>query len=150
MIYDLYKNKDLYLKLGKEYEKAFEFIKKVEEENLPAGKYEIDGKNLYANVSEYDTKSENAYEAHKDYIDLQYIVSGHECIYWKNIKDCTPTMEYNAEGDYCLYTAKDPVVLDMTTGAFAILFPEDVHAPCISYNGETAHQKKVVVKIKID
>ncbi|MBO5955550.1 MAG: YhcH/YjgK/YiaL family protein, partial [Clostridia bacterium] len=116
---------------------------------IEKGKYIIDEDTVYAIVNEYDTKTEGFYEAHKRYIDLQYVVSGHEQLYWKNIKDCTVTREYDPTGDSMLLTAEDPVVLDMPAGTFALLYPEDVHAPARAYK-EVSHVKKIVVKIKID
>ncbi|MBO4940895.1 MAG: YhcH/YjgK/YiaL family protein [Clostridia bacterium] len=150
MIYDLIENKDLYLGLGEKYKKAFDFILKASVELPAPGKYVIDGDDVYANVSEYDTKTgEVVYEAHKDYVDIQYLISGHENIYWKNIKDCTVTTDYNDEKDCALLTAENPVVLDMQRGNFAILFPDDVHAPCRTA-GEVSHVHKIVVKVKVD
>lgn len=149
MIYDLIKNKDLYTSLGDKFVKAFDFIEKAAKEDIAAGKHIIDGDNVYANVSEYDTKTDGVYEAHKNYIDLQFVVKGHESIYWKNIKDCVATTEYDAENDYLLLTADEPVVLDMPEGTFALLYPEDVHSPGRAYK-EVSGVKKIVVKIKID
>ncbi len=150
MIYDLIENKDLYLCLGEKYKKAFAFIEKASRELLLPGKYDIDGSDVYASISEYDTKTgEVVYEAHKDYVDIQYIISGHESIYWKNIKDCAITTDYNAEKDFSLLAAENPVVLDMQRGNFAILFPDDVHAPGRAA-GEVSHVKKIVVKVKVD
>lgn len=149
MIYDLIVNKSLYLSMGEKYAKAFDFIEKAMKEDVATGRHVIDGDNVYANVSEYDTKTEGVYEAHKDYIDLQFVLSGHEEIYWKNIKDCIPKTEYDKENDYFLLTAENPVVLDMPQGSFAILYPEDVHAPGRAYK-EVSHVKKIVVKIKMN
>jgi len=148
MIYDLIKNRDLYNSLGDKFVKAFDFIEKAAKEDIATGKHIIDGDTVYANVSEYETKTEGVYEAHKNYIDLQYVLKGHECIYWKNIKDCTATTEYDAANDYFLLTAEEPVVLDMAEGSFAILYPEDVHAPGRAYK-EVSPVKKIVVKIKV-
>ena len=149
MIYDLIANKDLYTKLGDKYAKAFDFLADAAKNGVEPGKHVIDGDDVYANVSEYETKLEGVYEAHKNYIDLQYVVSGHEQIFWKNIKDCKITKEYDAEGDYMLLDAEEPVVLDMPEGTFAILYPEDVHAPGRAYK-EVSPVKKIVVKIKVD
>ncbi len=149
MIYDLICNKDLYTKLGDKFVKAFDFIAAAAKNGVETGKHVIDGDEVYANVSEYDTKTEGVYEAHKDYIDLQYVLEGHEQIFWKNIKDCKITKEYDAEGDYMLLDAEEPICLDMPAGAFAILYPEDVHAPSRAYK-TVSHVKKIVVKIKID
>jgi beta-galactosidase beta subunit len=52
MIIDNTKNSTLYLGANKRFEKAFAFIEKAVKENLPAGKYEIDGKEVYASVLE--------------------------------------------------------------------------------------------------
>ncbi len=149
MIYDLIGNKDLYEGLGEKYKKAFDFILKAAKDGVDTGKHVIDGDTVYANVSEYETKTEGVYEAHKNYIDLQYVLEGHEQIFWKNIADCEVTKEYDAEGDYMLLTADEPVVLDMPAGAFAILYPEDVHAPSRAYKA-VSKVKKIVVKIKVD
>ena len=150
MVFDNLKNCELYYGLHPRFQEAFDFIKRAIAENLEAGKYEIDGSDVYASVSEYDTKTgETVYEAHKDYVDIQYIISGHENIYWKNIKDCTVTTDYNAEKDCALLTAENPVILDMKKGNFAILFPDDVHAPGRA-TGEVSHVKKIVVKVKVD
>ena len=149
MIYDLIGNKDLYTALGDKYVKAFDFIAGAMKNGVEPGKHVIDGDDVYANVSAYETKTEGVYEAHKDYIDLQYVLEGHEQIFWKNIKDSKITKEYEKEGDYMLLDAEEPVVLDMPAGAFAILYPEDVHAPGRAYK-EVSAVKKIVVKIKVD
>jgi len=149
MIYDLIANKNLYAALGDKYVKAFAFVEDAMKNGVEPGKHIIDGDDVYANVSAYDTKTEGVYEAHKDYIDLQFVLEGHEQIFWKNIKDCKITKEYDADGDYMLLDAEEPVVLDMPAGTFAILYPEDVHAPGRAYK-EVSAVKKIVVKIKVD
>ncbi len=149
MIYDLIENKDLYADLGDKFKKAFDFLIEAQKNGVEKGKHIIDGENVYANVSEYDTLTEGVYEAHKDYIDLQYVLEGHEDLYWKNIKDCTVTKEYEKDGDYMLLSAEEPVVLDMPAGNFAILYPDDAHAPSRAHK-EVCHVKKIVVKIKVD
>ena len=149
MIYDLIANKNIYTSMGDKYVKAFAFVEDALKNGVEPGKHVIDGDDVYANVSAYDTKTEGVYEAHKDYIDLQFVLEGHEQILWKNIKDCKITKDYDAAGDYMLLDADEPVVLDMPAGAFAILYPEDVHAPGRAYK-EVSAVKKIVVKIKVD
>ena len=82
MIFDHVKNCEQYYSLHKNFEKAFDFIKRAVAENLPVGKYEIDGKDLYASVQEYQAKApeDGKFEGHRNYIDIQYIVSGIETI----------------------------------------------------------------------
>lgn len=149
MVYDLLKNKELYYGLGEKFKKAFDFLDEASKNGVENGKHIIDGDNVYANVFEYDTVSEGVFEAHKDYIDLQFVLDGHEDLYWKNIKDCKVTKEYDEEGDCLLLDAEDPVVLDLPAGSFVILYPEDVHAPSRVHES-VCHVKKIVVKIKVD
>ena len=84
MIFDSAKNLDFYRGLGIEgrYNKAVDFLQNTDLENLAPGKYEIDGKNVYANVTEYTTIpwEEAKYESHHDYTDIQYMITGTETI----------------------------------------------------------------------
>ena len=52
MIFDNIRNCKMYYGVNERFEKAFDFIKKAVEENLEVGKYEIDGKEVYALVQE--------------------------------------------------------------------------------------------------
>ena len=80
MIIDKIENAHLYKGLSKRIEKAFEYIRATDLKNIKPGKYEIDGENIFALISEYKTKSEQEgkLEAHRKYIDVQYVISGEE------------------------------------------------------------------------
>ena len=82
MIIDRIENANLYKNIGERISKSFDYIKTTNLKNLPAGKYPIDGENIFALVSEYKTKleSEGKLEAHKKYIDVQYVLNGEELI----------------------------------------------------------------------
>ena len=53
-------SKDLkdFEKIHPRFKDAFDFIKKAVNEDLADGNYEIDGKNIYAFISSYKTKTE--------------------------------------------------------------------------------------------
>ena len=76
MIFDEKKNLDFYKNLGIEgrYAKAVAFLQNTDLKALEPGKYEIDGKDVYANVTAYTTIpwAEAKYEAHEHYTDIQY------------------------------------------------------------------------------
>jgi hypothetical protein len=97
MILDTMKNKELYYKLGEGFKKGFEFIEKCKVEGIEVGKYEIDGKNVFANVQEYNSKEEAKFESHDNYIDVQYILKGNEMMYWEARDKCEEMIEYNPE-----------------------------------------------------
>ena len=56
MIIDKIENAHLYKNIGERINNSFEYIKATDLKNLPAGKYAIDGENIFALVSEYKTK----------------------------------------------------------------------------------------------
>lgn len=74
MIYDKIENIDLY-KLDKN---AVEFIKNLTPD-IECKKHIIT-ENVYANVEEYKTKEQGFFEAHKNYIDIQILLSGEETL----------------------------------------------------------------------
>lgn len=152
MVFDNLKNCELYYPLHPKFKEAFEFIEKAMAENLAAGKYEIDGKELWASVQEYTSKleSEAKAEAHKNYIDIQFIVSGSEVIEGFDIEKATPKSEYNDVKDVMFYEDYDNVVKGiLSKNEYGIFFPTDVHKPGMCLDGNQDTVKKIVVKVKV-
>ena len=152
MIVDNIKNSDTYKYLGDSFIKATEFINKAVNENLPVGKYEIDGDKLYAMVQSYTSNAadDGLFEAHKKYIDVQYIISGKEQIFATDVENTQIEKEYNPEIDALLSKAKDDyTVIVMSSGDFAVFYPQDAHRPGVAYNKTPSQINKIVVKIKI-
>lgn len=132
-------------------EKIADFISEWSKKPKDGGRYDIDGDNLFAAVSEYETESfdERLFESHRQYIDVQYVPSGEETLYWANVDELTQTSEsFSQGGDIAFYKgeAKGSVILG--GGTCAVLFPEDAHMPnCIS--SEKQKVTKIVFKVKI-
>ncbi|HHV94997.1 MAG TPA: DUF386 domain-containing protein [Clostridiaceae bacterium] len=150
MIVDNLSNCSLYANVHEGFAKAFEFIKNYEKNELPEGKYEIDGEKIYAMVQHYDTisKEQAKWEAHRKYIDLQYVSEGKEIINYTNISNLTPYTEYDEKGDYVLLNGPDGTEVKLKSGDYIILFPEDAHQPKCAWE-EIQRVKKIVVKIKL-
>lgn len=149
MIVDKLQNCELYYGAHERFPAAFDFLKKAVSENLPAGKYELEGNALYANIMEYDTKLVSKAEAHKNYIDIQFIVSGIEVMDFCDISKATPNTEYNAEKDVMFYTdCPKSGTCALEAGEYAIFFPHDVHKPGMCF-AKPATVKKIVVKVKV-
>ena len=112
MIFDSAKNLDFYRGLGIEgrYNKAVDFLQNTDLENLAPGKYEIDGRNVYANVTEYTTIpwEEAKYESHHDYTDIQYMITGTETMTYAPVDALNVTVPYNEEKDCVLYDNANP------------------------------------------
>ena len=90
MIIDKLENADRYFGCGKGLKEAFAFLINNELEDLPNCKIKLDGNEVYLTISTLQCKaiSDCHLEAHKDYIDIQLLVSGKEKIGWKPQENC--------------------------------------------------------------
>jgi biofilm protein TabA len=150
MIIDALSDAEKYFCVHPSFAKAFEYIKLQNLETVEPGKYEIDGDKLRAIVSNKPgmTAAEAAakFECHNKHIDIQLCIKGKEQIGWKPRNTCTQQKgEYNPEKDVVFYNDTPDMYFQLTNHQFAILFPDDVHAPMIG-DGEI---KKLVIKVKI-
>jgi YhcH/YjgK/YiaL family protein len=100
-------------------------------------------------VQQYDTKSRDKglWEAHRRYIDVQFVASGIETMGYAPIGNCTVTQEYSSEKDCALFSGKGDF-LTAPAGTFLVFFPEDVHMPCLATEGSVP-VRKVVVKVAV-
>ena len=152
MIFDTLENCSMYYGLQENFKKAFDFIKKAESENLPAGKYEIDGKEVFAIVQEYDSKNpvDFKFEGHTKYIDIQYISSGIEEIEVVNIKKATGGEGYIEEREVEFYTGGENTAnFILEKGEYGIFYPDDIHKPGLMHKGKSTPVRKVLVKVKL-
>lgn len=149
MIIDSIKNISTYKNLSERFEKAFDFLSNQDLEKLEVGKYELDLDNLFVLIQEYTGKKEEEgkCEAHKKYIDIQYIISGIEKIGYAPVDTMEVVDPYNEDKDRCFVKFKGDFNV-LTKDMFAIYFPQDGHMPGIEViEGSTI--KKAVVKIKL-
>jgi YhcH/YjgK/YiaL family protein len=149
MILDKLEHADWYAGINENLKKGFEYLKNTDLASLEVGKYEIDGKNVFALVSEYDSKKPEDCrpEAHKVYADIQYIVAGKEAIGHVTLNNQPTTDEYNQEKDIAFF-ACDTTPFILESGMFAVFYPQDVHRPCMQIDGPEK-VKKVVIKLKV-
>lgn len=149
MIFDSIENSGLYFGLGEKFQKALEFLKNTDFENLPLDKIEIDGDNVFALPQKYVTKneSEGKWESHRKFIDIQYVVSGSENIGFV-FEDYLDELEpYNEERDVEFFSG-DGDYVQINEGEFAVFFPDDAHKPGLKVS-ENEEVFKIVVKVKI-
>lgn len=151
MILDQAKNLDFYrnLGIGDRYAKAIDFLKNTDLVSLADGKYAIDGENVFASVMSYTTLpwEEAKYEAHENYTDIQYMISGTEILTYAPIDTLNVSIPYNPEKDVIFYDNTNPgLQAVVNVGEFMIFAPWDGHKPK-AYNKTPAKVKKVVVKI---
>lgn len=152
MVLDHVKNWEAYAALHHKFPEAFRFIAKAVAEDLPVGKYELDGDALYASVQAYTTKqvADAKFEGHQRYIDIQYIASGTEVMQILEIGKATETVPYDDAKDCAFYADPQGEAAQALchAGDFAIFFPQDIHKPGLCRNETPSPVKKILVKIK--
>jgi len=141
-----------YFRNRERWDKAFLFLKSHDLSALEIKRYDIDGDNLYAPVSEYLTKNEEdaRYEAHQKYIDIQYVESGKELIGIAPLSQRKDVLEpYDGTKDIEFLTVTGGENRLAAPDRFFIFFPEDAHRPGLK-DGENSPVRKIVVKVKVD
>ncbi len=148
MIFDTLKNVDNYKGLGRVYD-ALKFLSETDFSKIELGRYELDGDNIFYMVQNYDTDPDKTIsEAHKKYIDIQYMVEGEEIIGVADISEDKELTEAKEENDVWFYNCKtEPLVL--SAGKYMVLYPNDLHCPGVATNGTALTCRKVVVKVKV-
>jgi YhcH/YjgK/YiaL family protein len=148
MIIDRLKNASLYFGMSEGIETAFSYLQSSDMSNVKSGRYEIDGSNIYAVVQKYETKhrEDGLWEAHRQYIDVQYIIKGIELIGYANIEnlemeeydDVKDRLTLKGDGDFFVVRA----------GTFVIFTPQDAHMPGLTVNTPRIIEK-IVLKVKV-
>lgn len=137
----------VYFPLSPGLRRALEHLQATDWSATGTGRHDIDGDALFAIVSDYQTRSsaDVAWEAHRRYIDVQFVHSGVERIGHAPLAALTVT-GYDEARD--LVTARgDGGYVTVAAGMFAILWPQDAHRP-----GVTGRRRSVVRKVvlKVD
>lgn len=149
MIYDNLSNFSLYKGLSDDIYEGLVFLKNAKSD-IENGVYEINPR-VKAIVSEYETKKENdyGYEAHKLFIDIQYVLQGTERVCCLPLEKLNETKPYSEDNDAAFYSASSkPLEMIIGEGLLSVFFPQDGHMPCLCVD-EPRIVKKVVVKVKM-
>jgi YhcH/YjgK/YiaL family protein len=137
---------DRYADLHPRFAAALDFLRRADLASLDVGRHEIDGDGLFAIVDRAAARPRDQapLEAHRKYVDIQYVIVGREEMGWKSRGDCTDVREaYDAQRDLEFFAGAPSTWLTVAAGSLAIFFPEDAHAP-LAGEGEI---HKVVVKV---
>lgn len=151
MIYDNISNIDFYKGLSTDIYTGLLFLNQAKPD-IENGTYLLNPR-VKVIVSEYKTKAVNeyGYEAHKKFIDIQYVLTGQEKVECSPIDKLKETKPYSEEIDAAFYTADinlQPSTLHLQPGYFAIFYQQDGHMPQLCVE-EPMSVKKIVVKVEI-
>ncbi len=150
MIYDTLENRSIYTSVHPGVARGLEFLAQTDLNALPDGRVDIDGDKIFASIQSYDSKPGNDEpEAHRAYIDIQYVFQGAENIGVAPLGAMTEEISAHPERDVWFYHGPTQP-LTMTDGRFVAVWPGDAHAPGIAPDGNPAHVRKCVVKVKVE
>jgi biofilm protein TabA len=132
------------------WETMFRLLESTAFSGLDPGRHEVMGENLYYMVNHYITKEAESvkFEAHRKYIDLQYVTEGEERIGVAGFEHGKETDPYVAEKDVAFYSVSGAEYLQASPYEYFVFFPEDLHQPGVMV-GHPGEVKKVVFKILI-
>jgi YhcH/YjgK/YiaL family protein len=141
-----------YFRHKERWDKAFTFLKDNDLTQMEVKRYEIDGDNLYSPLSEYMTKNEEdaRYEAHRKYIDIQYVAIGKELMGIAPVSlQKEVLVPYDPEKDVMFMTVSQIINFKATPDRFFIFFPDDLHRPGLR-DGESSLVRKIILKVRVD
>ena len=150
MIKDHINNAHKYDDLHPNFWSVMEILQSLNLDALQPGHIELDGKYVYININETQSKSETEakLESHRKYIDIQMPLSGSETFGVGPTSECVkPIGEFDTERDIIFYEDTPTEYITLNKGEFVIFFPDDAHAPCIN---TTDNHLKLIVKISVE
>jgi len=132
------------------WQAALKFLKESDFNSMKPGRYELADDGTYANIDEYLTKDTAHFEAHRKFIDIQYLAKGKEYIYVtpvdnKRNREVTP---YDETKDITFFDEDNYTKHLLSSENFLVLFPSDGHKPCMKVDSNEV-VRKVVVKIPV-
>jgi len=132
-------------------ETGLEFLERADLPALPDGRYAIRGDEVYALVMRAPSKApvDARFESHRDYIDIQYLLSGDETMGVLATGELAGATPYDSSKDVIFYAtpARYPA-LRLPPGHFAVFFPPDGHQP-MCHGGSPGQLHKAVVKVRV-
>jgi YhcH/YjgK/YiaL family protein len=147
MILDTLQNRERYYALSPRLRQAFEWLDTADIASLEVGRHDIDGDNIFVNVSELELRprSAAALEVHNEYIDIQVVFGGEEEFGWSPRSELkTPREEFDTERDIQFFLDTPQTFYSVREGQFTILLPEDAHAPMLG----SGHVRKLIFKVR--
>jgi len=150
MIIDTLDHAPLYEPLHPGFKAAFDFLRGADAQSLADGRTEIDGDRLFALTQSYETRpvQGGALEAHRKYIDIQFVISGEEHIGYAPLGATPYPMDaFDTAKDIGFFHG-DASFVNISAGMFAIFFPHDAHLPG-RHLATPTRVTKVVLKVAL-
>lgn len=131
---------------------AYDFIMNFSPSKNTDGRYDLEN-GIHADVMTYLTKGIEltSYEAHKRYIDIQYLIYGTELMITHPVEGLRnyASSVYDEDKDTTLYKYNLGDAIILCSGDVIVLYPSDAHRGAIAHT-VPMKVRKIVVKIPVD
>ena len=126
------------------------FLKK--KTDFSHGKPEELGNGIRFTIIAYETVTEEQafWEAHREYVDVHYVIEGQERVRVCSLDEATVKI-YHEDRDYLEVTGVSAVDMKITPGTVLCLFPNDVHQTRVQVeSGQSSKILKAVFKVPVE
>ena len=148
MIIDNLKNSETYYAMNSYFPDIFSKIKSITKTDI-GKKFVLNEGVAWVSISatDYPPDGERQFEAHRNFLDIHFVLAGEESFAYADVDTLTPITEYNLQEDYVLLTGRGNE-FTLRPGDFCIVYPQDAHIPKLKKlsNGALIHG---VAKIKL-
>lgn len=146
MIVDRIQRLPLYFGMHPNLDKVILALRGMDLDDMPNGRHEIDGEDVFLNIMDTELKHVTTWEAHRNYIDLQLVLQHEETIAWAPLDQIQGFCDYDPQRDIQLSEGTSQgSPIHLQKGMFGIFFPEDAHQPGLG----SGKGRKAVFKIKV-
>jgi biofilm protein TabA len=133
--------------------KIIDIIEKTDFTKIDDGIIKNNSEDFFYILSTYNTSGcieEKPAEAHRKYIDLQFILYGEEKVGYADYRNSKMlSKDYSPENDVELFKKiENESFFILRKDMYAVFFPEDIHRPGIT-NKEMRGVRKIIFKIPI-
>jgi biofilm protein TabA len=144
MIIDHIDNAERWFSLHPLFKEAFSAIRTTL--SWPSGRADLGSNGLFTFGGHGHAPGGSTMETHRRHLDIHFTIEGTDHFAWRALADCiAPDGPFDEASDCRLFRDAPASVTPLTKGLFAIVWPEDAHAPLYLPSSFT----KVVMKVPI-
>lgn len=149
MIFGNIKNLEEFAYLEKGIQECFTYAAENDLKSFEKGSHPIDGERLFVNIVEYETTTpENRFwEAHREYLDVHFMLDGEEQINLNFIENMEQK-EFVPKDDFLPLEGAANSHVILKKGDFLVCYPHDGHMTAIQVE-EPKKVKKAIFKVRI-
>ncbi len=147
MIVDSLENMALYESVHADFKAVFDVIRQMAAGNITEKVVLRDG-DVWVNAPKKTdaVSTGRLFEAHKNFIDLHFILQGAETFGYANINRLHTVIDYDPSADLAFWDGERDFIT-LQTGDVCITFPQDAHIPSYE-NASESELIRIVAKVR--